>query len=124
MPPWGLLCGYTQKSDLRPCVHQKRHFYACLRACLTHILGARGQAVISDFQKRSGRSAKNSSTRTIEKIAFFAKKYKKVQGLYLKVKHKISVNRFHLDSVISEKVQKVEAFDLSNSDDLTLSCVF
>ena len=89
-------------------MHQKRYFYACLRACLTHISGARGQAVISDFQKRSGRSAKNSSTRTIEKIAFFAKKCKKVQGLYLKVRLKISLNWLHLDSVISEKVQKVD----------------
>ena len=125
MPPWGLLCGYTQKKHLRPSsVYNKRHFHACPRAPVTLILGARGQAVISDFQKRSGRSAKNSSTRTIEKIAFFAKKCKKVQGLYLKVKLKISLNWLHLDSVISEKMQKVESFDLSNSHDLTLSCVF
>ena len=47
---------------------------------MTYILGARGQAVISDFQRRSGRSAKNSSTRTIEKIVFFAKKNQKSSG--------------------------------------------
>ena len=107
--PLGGSCVGTVKKVIcvRASVRKKRYFYACLRACLTHILGASGQAVISDFQKRSGRSAKNSSTRTIEKIAFFCEKIKKVQGLYLKVKLKLSLNWLHLDSVISEKLKKL-----------------
>ena len=76
------------------------------------------------FKKDPGEVLKTRVHGPSRKSFFFAKKNQKVQGLYLKVRLKISLNWLHLDSVISEKVQKVESFDLSNSDDLTLSCVF